>query len=105
MTDVQKIIDYENGELSFDDTVSLFQELVDDGTAWHLQGTYGRTADALIREGLVTMPETPSSGCKVRASAAGVELARTRQPSIWEHHPKNERYVTCTGQYLRNTTL
>ena len=43
-----RIIDYENGELSEGETLELFQELVDTGMAWSLQGSYGRTADYLI---------------------------------------------------------
>lgn len=54
---INRIIDYENGELDEDETVSLFQELVDDGLAWQLQGSYGRTAQALIDAGLVTRGE------------------------------------------------
>jgi hypothetical protein len=51
---LSRIIDYENGELDEDETVELFQALVDNGVAWSLQGHYGRTAQALIEEGLVT---------------------------------------------------
>ena len=45
---VNLIIRYENGELSEGDTLGLFQELVDSGLAWSLQGSYGRTANYLI---------------------------------------------------------
>lgn len=56
MTDLtSKIIAYECGELDFDETVRLFQELVDNGQAWTLQGHYGRTAKALIQQGYVTV--------------------------------------------------
>jgi hypothetical protein len=48
------IIAFENGELDDDDTIALFQHLVDTGLAWQLQGFYGRTAAALIEQGLVT---------------------------------------------------
>lgn len=48
---VSNIIDYECGEMSDEDTVTFFQQLIDDGTAWALQGHYGRTASALIDAG------------------------------------------------------
>lgn len=51
--DVGKIIEYEAGEMSEDDTIAFFQELVDSGMAWSLQGHYGRTAAMLIDAGLV----------------------------------------------------
>ena len=49
--DVGKIMDYESGEMSDDDTINFFQELIDNGMAWELQGHYGRTAQALIEQG------------------------------------------------------
>lgn len=48
------ISDYENGALGFEETVNLFQHLIDTGLAWSLQGSYGRTAVDLIREGYCT---------------------------------------------------
>lgn len=51
-----RIFQYEAGELEESEIVELFQELVNTGTAWHLQGHYGRTAHALIGAGLVTRP-------------------------------------------------
>lgn len=47
------IIAYEGAELDDDQTVELFQHLVDNGMAWTLQGHYGRTAMNLIQAGLV----------------------------------------------------
>ena len=51
MNQIDKIIAFEQGELDFEATIELFQELIDSGMAWQLQGSYGRTARALIDEG------------------------------------------------------
>lgn len=53
MDQVDKIIAYEQGDLDEEETIELFQELVDSGLAWKLQGSYGRTAASLIQAGLV----------------------------------------------------
>jgi hypothetical protein len=50
--EVGQIIAYEQGELSDDETVVLFQHLIDNGHAWSLQGHYGRTGRRLIAGGL-----------------------------------------------------
>jgi hypothetical protein len=52
---VSRMLAYEDGELADDQIVELFQELVDTGMAWRLQGAYGRTAKALIDAGLVEL--------------------------------------------------
>ena len=49
-----RIIEFETGESSEADVLELFQYLVDTGLAWSLQGSYGRTAEALIEAGLIT---------------------------------------------------
>ena len=61
MGDVSRIIRYEGGQMEEDETIALFQELVDSGVAWRLQGHYGRTAAALIEAGLV-IPEGIRTG-------------------------------------------
>lgn len=49
---VGKIISFENGEMTDDQVIEFFQELIDSGIAWKLQGTYGRVATSLIEQGL-----------------------------------------------------
>lgn len=44
---------FENGDLDDDETIDLFQRLVDSGLAWTLQGSYGRMTEALLSTGLV----------------------------------------------------
>lgn len=58
--DIGAMIAWEQGELSDDDTVTLFQRLIDSGLAWQLQGCYGRQAAALIEAG-ICMPQAAKS--------------------------------------------
>jgi len=51
------IIAYEQGDLDEAGSLELFQELVNNGMAWTLQGHYGRTAAALIEAGHITAKE------------------------------------------------
>jgi hypothetical protein len=52
-----QIFAYEEGGLDPFETVLLFQDLVNRGTAWQLQGHYGREAVRLMDCGLVTPAE------------------------------------------------
>ncbi len=52
MDTVDKIIAYEGGEMSDEKMVEFFQEMIDSGMVWRLQGHYGRTANRLIEQGL-----------------------------------------------------
>ena len=51
---VDRIMSYENGDMSEDEIVSFFGELIRSGLAWQLQGSYGRTAIALIKHGALS---------------------------------------------------
>lgn len=53
---IGQIMAYESNDLNQEQIVTLFQELVDSGMAWQLQGHYGRTARNLIDAGYVTEP-------------------------------------------------
>ena len=48
---VDFIIDYEAGVLSEEEVIDGFQQLIDSGIVWSLQGHYGRTAATLIAAG------------------------------------------------------
>jgi hypothetical protein len=50
---------YEQGELEEEETIELFQHLIDVGLVWQLQGSYGRTAQALIEQGRVRLKPVP----------------------------------------------
>ena len=68
---IDKIMFYENGELSPAECVYLFAELVSTGMAWQLQGSYGRIAQRLIENGILT-----ASGDidEMRAIECGIEM-------------------------------
>lgn len=52
---VDKVIAYESGDMEDgQEVIDFFQELVDTGYAWSLQGSYGRLARDLINMGYVT---------------------------------------------------
>lgn len=54
---VERIVAFESGETDEDETLELFQYLVNTGQAWTLQGAYVRMAMSLIQRGLIGSPE------------------------------------------------
>ena len=48
----QKIMNYESGQMTHQEEVSFFQELINSGLCWSLQGHYGRTAIRYIEQGV-----------------------------------------------------
>lgn len=48
---VGNMIAYERGEMTHEEQVAFFQSLIDTDLVWALQGSYGRTAKALIETG------------------------------------------------------
>jgi len=51
MSQIDRIIAFEQGELDNEQIIELFQELIDTDLVWQLQGFYGRTAKTLIEHG------------------------------------------------------
>lgn len=63
----ERVIRYEEGDLTVDETAQLFSDLIRFGVISGLQGSYGRTAERLI-EGGVLDPTT----FRVNPGTAGV---------------------------------
>ena len=53
MDQLDKMIAWEQGSLDEEDTCALFQNLMDSGLIYSLQGIYQRTAQSLIDAGLI----------------------------------------------------
>jgi hypothetical protein len=54
---VDQLIAYEEGQVTEDEEIALFQHLIDTGMCWHLPGHYHRMAATLIEAGLIKPPE------------------------------------------------
>ena len=50
----ERLTEYEQGKLDEEQTIQLFQELVDSGLIMELQGHYGRFAAQLLEAGLIS---------------------------------------------------
>jgi hypothetical protein len=55
VADAGDLMDFENGDLSEEEVVMLFSDLIKDGVLPHLQGFYGRTAAALVDAGYLSL--------------------------------------------------
>ena len=49
----ERIVSYERGELNEQQTIQLFQELVDSGLIMEMQGHYQRLAAQLLQAGVI----------------------------------------------------
>lgn len=58
MKNIEKLIAYETEEISEQDEVRLIQGMINDGSIWHFQGSYGRRAMELLDAGLCELGET-----------------------------------------------
>lgn len=56
MSILSRLEAYELGELDTLAVIHLFQELVNTGLAWQLQGHYGRVAVAMLSDGVIRLP-------------------------------------------------
>lgn len=59
---VGAIIAFESGELDEEETIELFQHLLDTGLVWNLQGCYGRAAQELLETGAIVRKEGSTNG-------------------------------------------
>lgn len=93
------IIAYESGELSEQETIELFQHLIDSNLAWTLQGHYGRTATALIRDGHCTPAKQPKE--KAVLGVSSQPLSDRGHVGPYCGVQKDEKVVFNTGRDMR----
>jgi len=81
--DMDKIIAFEEGTIEDQALCELFQGLVDDGSAWTLQGFYGRTACQLIAMGHIEVKDPAAIPPMARAHIDAIrKAARNRFDNI-----------------------
>lgn len=51
---IDQIVRYEQEDMPEKEVIELFAELIKTGTAWRLQGHYGRTARDFIEQGIIS---------------------------------------------------
>lgn len=68
MSNVKRLIDFEDGNLSEADEIEMFQKLINSGDVWTMQGSYGRHAMNLLKAGkceLATIPFKDAYGNRI----------------------------------------
>ena len=71
MPNITDIIDYESGEMDEERGIEFFQGMINSGVVWQLPGHYGRTAMALIGNGMCLTASEYAAGEAVRAERVG----------------------------------
>jgi hypothetical protein len=57
MNFLDRIMQYEEGQMEWEEIISFFQDLMDTGFILNLQGHYQRTAQTLIQTGEIVVRE------------------------------------------------
>ena len=70
MPNVDDVIAYESGQMDEDEAIEFFQGLINSGAILHLQGSYQRTAQMLMDNGMCLTPSEFAEGERVAAEAA-----------------------------------
>jgi hypothetical protein len=80
--DVQDIIAYEEGTLTPRQVLELFSELIRTGTAFVLQGHYGRVAVAFLEQGFI-LPNGDITGAGLAVYPDDDEVDQPRGQYVW----------------------
>ena len=96
---IDKIIAYECGMLDGAGMVYLFAELIKDGSAWSLQGHYGRTAKLLIDRGII-MPNgdiDEMSDVEANENTKEIDIDFMQKRYFVNYHIDNKKNIEITS--------
>lgn len=94
---ISKLVAYETGQLDDHEVVALFQNLLDTGIIYVLQGHYQRVAQGFLDEGLIT--QSPAKKVRRRAAKRGPKALKAAKAADWDDEAHSRALEDAFGPH------